>query len=321
MQEKIRAASVQFEHAPGDKVYNLSRIEAYVAQAAQEQTDLIAFPECCITGYWFLRELSRADFFALAEPVPQGASTQAVIRLAQQYRIIIGAGLLELDEEAQKVYNSYVVALPDGSWHCHRKLHAFVHPNLSSGSEYTVFDTHLGWKIGVLICYDNNLIENARITALLGADVLLAPHQTGGCDSRSPHAMGLVDPKLWEQRRENPEAIEAEFRGDRGRGWLMRWLPARAHDNGMFLVFSNGVGRDGNEIRTGNAMILDPYGRILGETWKADDAMVTAELDSSLLPLSTGRRWIQVRRPELYQPLIQRIGNEKETAKVRFGEP
>ena len=68
-------------------------------------------------------------------------------------------------------------------------------------------------------------------------------------------------------------------------------------------------------------MILDPYGRILGETWKADDAMVTAELDSSLLPLSTGRRWIQVRRPELYQPLIQRIGNEKETAKVRFGEP
>ena len=63
----------------------------------------------------------------------------------------------------------------------------------------------------------------------------------------------------------------------------MRWLPSRAHDNGLFLIFSNGVGVDDDEIRTGNAMILDPYGRILAETWKADDAMVIADLDASLL--------------------------------------
>jgi predicted amidohydrolase len=43
----------------------------------------------------------------------------------------------------------------------------------------------------------------------------------------------------------------------------MRWLPARAHDNGLFLLFSNGVGADDDEVRTGNAMILDPYGRII----------------------------------------------------------
>ena len=99
-----------------------------------------------------------------------------------------------------------------------------------------------GNRVGVLICYDNNLVENVRACALRGAEILIAPHQTGGCRSSSPHAMGPIDPDLWESRVEHPEAIEAEFRGDKGRGWLMRWLPSRAHDNGLFLIFSNGVG-------------------------------------------------------------------------------
>ena len=82
----------------------------------------------------------------------------------------------------------------------------------------------------------------------------------------------------------------------------MRWLPSRAHDNGLFLIFSNGVGVDDDEIRTGNAMILDPYGRILAETWKAADAMVIADLDALLLAHATARKWIRARRPELYAP-------------------
>jgi predicted amidohydrolase len=105
--------------------------------------------------------------------------------------------------------------------------------------------------------------------------------------------MGLVDRALWENRQADPAAIEAELRGPKGRSWLMRWLPARAHDNGVFLVFSNGIGVDDNEIRTGNAMILDPYGRILAETWKAGDDHIVADLDTSLLAVSTGRRWIK----------------------------
>ena len=98
----------------------------------------------------------------------------------------------------------------------------------------------------------------------------------------------------------------------------MRWLPSRAHDNGMFLVFSNGVGVDDDEIRTGNAMIIDPYGRILSETWEADDAMVMADLDGSLLEQSTGRRWIRTRRPELYGSLSVPTGMERDTRRVRF---
>lgn len=120
--------------------------------------------------------------------------------------------------------------------------------------------------------------------------------------------MGLIDPALWQNRESDPAAVEAEFKGPKGRGWLMRWLPARAHDNGLFLLFSNGVGRDDNEVRTGNAMILGPYGEILAETWRARDEMVIATLKAERLEMCTGRRWIRGRRPELYGPLIERRG-------------
>ena len=158
------------------------------------------------------------------------------------------------------------------------------------------------------------------MTALGGADVLIAPHQTGAVRSKDPNLMGLIDRRLWDNRHRDPEAIEAEFRGDKGRGWLMRWLPSRAHDNGIFLVFSNGVGVDDDEIRTGNAMILDPYGRILTETGEADDAMVIADLDPGLLKMATGRRWIRSRRPELYGPLTVPTGLERDTRQLKFEE-
>jgi len=316
--KNIRVASVQFQHAPGDKRANLGKVEAFAERAAAERVELIAFPEMCITGYWHVRNLPREEVEALAEPVPEGRSTETLLALSRRHNMTVGAGLIERAADGS-LYNSYVVAMPDGRTACHRKLHAFEGPHMKSGDSYTVFDTPHGCRVGVLICYDNNIIENARITALMGAEVLLAPHQTGGCRSRSPRAMGAIDPALWERRRENPSAVEAEFRGPKGRGWLMRWLPSRAHDNGMFLLFSNGVGTDDDEVRTGNAMILDPYGEILVETCKADDDMVVAELDAEVIPTSSGRRWLSARRPELYGPLTVPTGKERDTRSVRFG--
>ncbi len=312
-------ASVQFEHSPGDKQANLGKIRSFVEQAARQNVELIVFPECCITGYWFLRNLGREEFAALAEPVFEGFSSQTLMAMAQQYKMTIGAGLIEAGKDG-KFYKAYVVAMPDGTAQRHRKLHAFVSPYLTCGNEYTVFDTPHGCRVGVLICYDCNLVENVRITALKGAEILIAPHQTGGCRSSNPHLMGLIDRTLWDNRREDPQAIEREFLGDKGRGWLMRWLPSRAHDNGLFLIFSNGVGVDDDEIRTGNAMILDPYGRIIAETRKADEDMVVAELEASLLDRSTGRTWIRARRPELYAPLTVPTGLERDTRSLKFEE-
>ena len=313
----IRVASVQFEHSAGNKDANFGKIRQFVRQAAAQRAEIVAFPECCITGYWFLRHLTREGLVALAEPVPEGPSTQSLLVLSREHQLTIGAGLVEIDQ-AGLMHNTYVVAMPDGGWRLHRKIHAFESDDIVPGSEFTVFETPHGCRVGVLICYDCNINENVRITALMGAEILLAPHQTGGCATRNPHLMGLIERRVWDERQSNPRAIEAELKGDKGRGWLMRWLPSRAHDNGMFLVFSNGVGIDDDEVRTGNAMILDPYGRILAETWKADDAMVIADLDASLLENSTGRRWIRTRRPELYGPLTVRTGQERDTRSVRF---
>jgi predicted amidohydrolase len=314
----VRVAAVQFQHAPGDKSYNLGRIRHFVAEAARSQVEIILFPEMCISGYWHLRNLSREEMETLAEPVPSGPATQELLRLSREHGMTIGAGFIERSEDG-RLYNAHVVAMPDGKWAVHRKLHEFVSEFLANGDQYTVFDTPHGCRVGVLTCYDNNIVENARATALLGAEILLSPHQTGGCNSVSPHAMKPVDHAIWERRAEDPSAIEAELCGPKGRGWLMRWLPSRAHDNGMFLLFANGIGPDDDEIRTGNAMILDPYGEIIAETRKAGDDMVVADLDASLLPMSSGRRWMRARRPELYGSLTQRTGQEQETRQVRFG--
>jgi len=315
----LRVASVQFEGLPGDKQANFLKIETFVEQAAAQGVQLIIFPECCITGYWFIRNLSVEQLAALAEPIPDGPSTRRLIDLARQHRVTLGAGLVEA-AGAGVFHNNYVVALPNGTIHCHRKLHAFEHTAIRSGTDYTLFDLPEGFRVGVLICYDCNVIENVRINALRGAEILLAPHQTGAVRSKNPHLMGLIDRRLWDNRHDDPAAIEREFRGDKGRGWLLRWLPSRAHDNGLFLIFSNGVGVDDDEIRTGNAMILDPYGRILAETWKAADAMVMADLDASLLADATGRSWIRARRPDLYTPLTVPTGLECDTRTLKFEE-
>jgi predicted amidohydrolase len=319
LMQNIRAAAVQFNHAPGDKGANMAKVRAFVGEAARQKVDLIAFPEMCITGYWHVRHLSREGVEALAEPVPAGPSTQTLLALSRQHNMTIGAGLIEHAEDGT-CYNTYVVAMPDGQTRHHRKLHCFISAHMASGSAYTVFDIPQGCRVGVLICYDNNIGENVRITALGGAEILLAPHQTGGCNSPAPHAMGVIDKALWENRERDPASIEAEFRGPKGREWLLRWLPTRAHDNGLFLIFSNGVGPDDDEVRTGNAMIIDPYGRIITETWQAADAMITADLDASLRENCTGQRWLRARRPELYSPLTIPTGLEKDMRKLRLGE-
>ena len=303
-------ACVQMQHDPGDKQSNMTKIQTFLQQASQREVDLIAFPEMCLTGYVHVRDLERKQIEALAEHVPEGPATQQLLHLSKEMELSIGVGLIEKDEDGS-LYNAYVVTMPDGTWACHRKLHCFISEHMQSGESYTVFDLPQGARAAILICYDNNHVENARIAALMGAEILLAPHQTGGAKSPSPRSMGLIDPQLWHNRAQDPQALRAAFQGSKGRGWLMRWLPARAHDNGLYLLFSNGVGLDHGEVRTGNAMILDPYGEILVESTRIEDDMVVADLDASQLEMSSGRRWLKSRRPELYTRLTIPTGQEQ----------
>ena len=125
----LRAASVQFQHQPGDKSANLETVREYTAKAAGEGANLVVFPEMCITGYWHLRDLPRGDLEALAEPVPGGETTQELLALAKEYRLSGGTGFIERGEDG-RLFNSYLVAMPDGRTACHRKLHCFINEHM-----------------------------------------------------------------------------------------------------------------------------------------------------------------------------------------------
>lgn len=299
---ELRIAAAQFEARDGDRAYNLGRVEELTRRAAGEQgAQCVCFHEGCLTGYTFVQRLSRSDLGELAEPVPEGPAVRALERIAREYGVVIAAGLFERDGE--KLYNCYVIVAPGGFVEKFRKLHPFVSPFLTPGEGYRVFDL-LGWKVGILICYDNNLPENVRMTTLLGAEIVLMPHVTCGLPSVMP-GRGKIDPGVWRNRHRDPVRCRQEFRGPKGRGWLLRWLPARAYENGIYAVFTNAVGVDHDTIKTGNAMVLDPYGEILVESHALGDDVVTALLSSGKLDDAPGRRYLRARRPELYGKLSE----------------
>src|SRR5262249_7753751 len=109
----------------------------------------------------------------------------------------------------------------------------------------------------------------------------------------------------WENRHLDPVRLRQEFQGPKGRGWLMRWLPARAWENGVYAVFSNAIGVDADTIKPGLAMILDPYGAVLAESRALEDDVVVGLLTADKLEQSSGRRYLRARRPDLYGKLVE----------------
>lgn len=269
--------------------------------AAGNGADVIAFHECCISGYTVAQLLSKTEMMELAEYVPDGPAIEALTGISQKHNITILAGLFEKDNE-NKLYNTYVCVDQNGLVASHRKIHPFVSPYLSPGNEYTVFDLY-GWKCGILICYDNNIIENVRATNLLGADIIFMPHVTMCTPSTRPGA-GFVDPGLWQNRENDPTSLRIEFDGLKGRQWLMKWLPARAYDNAAYVIFSNPIGMDENQLKNGCSMIIDPFGDIIAECRKLGDDFVTAAITPEKLTDAGGYRYRQARRPQLYREII-----------------
>ena len=299
--QPIKIATAQFENRSGDKAYNLSVIDQLSAQAAQNGAQVITFHECCISGYSYARKLSKTQLLEEAEFVPDGESIQCLIEISKKNGIVILAGLFEKDKNGQ-VYNTYVCVNQERLLAKYRKLHPFIHPDLSPGNSYVTFDLS-GWKCGILICYDNNIIENVRATKLLGADIIFMPHVTMCTPSTRPGA-GFVNPKLWENREADPTSLRMEFDGLKGKAWLMKWLPARAYDNAVYVIFSNPIGMDDDQLKNGCSMILDPFGDILAECRSFEDSFEIATIVSEKLTQAGGHRYLQARRPDLYRDIF-----------------
>jgi predicted amidohydrolase len=297
----LRASTAQFENKSGDKDYNLSVIDDLSAEAASKGSQVVCFHECSITGYTFARHLSQQQLLEIAEPIPSGPSIKKLQKIAAKNNIAILAGLFERDDDGN-IFKAQVCVDKSGLIAKFRKLHPFINRNILPGNEYCVFDL-FGWKCGILICYDNNIIENVRATTLLGAQVIFMPHVTMCTPSTRPGA-GFVDPALWYNREKDPTSLRIEFDGLKGREWLMKWLPARAYDNAVYVVFSNPIGMDDDQLKNGCSMILDPYGDVIAECRELNNQVVNATFHSEHLKLAGGHRYIKARRPDLYGDII-----------------
>jgi predicted amidohydrolase len=299
----LRVSTAQFENKSGDKAYNLSVIDRLSAEAAAQGSKVIAFHECSITGYTFARHLSRDQLLDISELIPSGESTSKLQEIAARHDITVLAGLFEKDE-ANGIYKAYVCVDKNGLVAKFRKLHPFINPHILPGDSYCVFELH-GWKCGILVCYDNNIIENVRATTLLGAQIIFMPHVTMCTPSSRPGA-GFVDRALWDNRETDPTSLRCEFDGLKGREWLMKWLPSRAYDNAIYAVFANPIGMDDDQLKNGCSMIIDPFGDIIAECRELNDQVVTTTITPEKLKQAGGSRYLNARRPLLYNDIIGR---------------
>jgi predicted amidohydrolase len=297
----LKIAVAQFQPKDGDKDYNLSVIDKLTAKAKEGGAEVVSFHEMSITAYTFFKDLSREEVKSYAEKVPDGKSTKRLIEIAAKYDVTVLAGLVEIDDE-DKLYNTYICVDKNGLKAKYRKIHPFISKYLSPGTEYVVFNIK-DWKCGILICYDNNVVENVRATSLLGAEIIFAPHVTM-CTPSSMPGRGFVDDALWQKRELDPVPLRMEFDGPKGMQWLMRWLPARAYDNGVYYVFTNPIGYDGDQLKNGNSLILDPYGDVMVEIKSFNDEIAIATVTEDKLKLSGGYRYKNARKPELYRDIL-----------------
>ena len=156
------------------------------ALAGRAGADVVAFHECSVCGYTFAKDLTRDQLARIAEPIPDGPSTQELIRIARETGVALLAGFLRTGRRWPPVQGACLCG-----WYGlkakYRKLHPFIHPALTPGDRYVVFDLK-GWKCGILVCYDNNIFENVRATKLLGAQIIFMPHVTMCTPSPRPGA-------------------------------------------------------------------------------------------------------------------------------------
>ena len=84
----------------------------------------------------------------------------------------------------------------------------------------------------------------------------------------------------------------------------MKWLPARAYDNAIYVVFSNPIGMDADQLKNGCSMVLDPFGDIIAECRKLDNDFAVAVCTPEKLTQAGGYRYKKARRPDLYRHII-----------------
>lgn len=160
----------QFEPIVGEKETNLQKMSNIMEQAAKDGSDLVLFPELCLTGY-FIQDIAED----MAEPM-DGPSIQQMKKLCADYQLHTVFSWAEQGDDGL-IYNSACLISDEGNiLGNYRKVHVYGRENevFEKGDSFDVFDSKLG-RIGIMICYDADFPEVARILALKGAEIILIP--------------------------------------------------------------------------------------------------------------------------------------------------
>jgi N-carbamoylputrescine amidase len=264
----IRIAAVTMNCPVGRVQDNLDRMAGWIKTARKQAADLVCFPEMNVTGY-----STRAKIKESAETVP-GTISQSVLALAQEFKLSILAGLSEKDSQG-RVFASHLMVTPRGLAGIYRKIH-IAPPEIdvfSAGDTIALFKIK-GVKLGIQLCYDVHFPELSTRMATDGADVIFMPHAS-------------------------PRGTPAE----KFNSW-MRHLPARAFDNGLYVVACNQTGNNQSGLNfPGLSVILDPAGRIIKKNIGGKEDMIVADLRAEKLKKVRGHRmryFLPNRRPDIY---------------------
>jgi 5-aminopentanamidase len=240
----VRVGWIQTEPAYGNPQANLLQVEEALRAGG---SDLWVLPELFSTGYLFG---NREEVARLAEPVPEGPTTQGLIALAARFNTAIIAGIAEHAKDG-RLFNSAVAVDPSGLNACYRKIHLFDYEKewFDPGDGPFVVVRIAGARVGLMICWDWRFPESARTLALAGAQVIA-------------HPSNLVLP------------------------FCQAAMVTRALENGLFTITANRIGteeRSGLRLTfTGGSRIVAPDGSILSDGPARAAASASVEIDPDL---------------------------------------
>jgi predicted amidohydrolase len=271
----------------------LRAIDGWCERAVQAKAELVLFPELVIHGH------CTPNTWEIAEPVPGGPSVADLVEIARRHGIVLCAGMSE--KERDIVYNTQVLVGPTGYIGKQRKLHLSRDETFyyKGGREMPVFDVG-PCKVGIVICYDNQFPEIARVLALRGAEVILMPHA------------GRF--KLWDDTPES-QAVARRFSHN-----FLKKYALRARENACFAVLTDQVGRAGTvdlwppdsenqPHHAGAALIWGPDGELLASTHEEfiREEIIVATLDVAVMARerALANFMLRTRRPELFGELVR----------------
>ena len=270
---------------------NLAKAIAKTREAAAQGAQIVCLQEL-FKSLYFCDVEDHANF-SLGEAIP-GPTTDVLSELAKELGIVIIASLFE--KRAPGLYHNTTAVLDaDGSYlGKYRKMHIPDDPGYYEKFYFTpgdlgykVFQTKFG-KLGVLICWDQWYPEAARITSLMGAEILFYPTAIG-----------------WDVNEQDPAISQEQYNA-----WqtIQR---SHAIANGLYVVSVNRVGREADQQFWGGSFVCNPFGSLMYLASHDQEEVKVIELDLDKTEYyRTTWPYLRDRRIDSYQPITKRLIDE-----------